>query len=193
MSDKKQIKSVLPKSKIPVRKPTVSTVSKPVRVVVKAQRASSQKMDSMNLDNLFGDITKSLTSSLNRPVVLLSAFLVLALVVTHNSSFSDGFVGKWVSQNKNNSFAQWIGKNENKFIGMAIFLPTVLDTPRNLQLMIAICSVIWIILIPSVGLIQYGIQSFALHTYFRVRYQNTRIFIIICVAFSYYLGWLSLS
>lgn len=147
-----------------------------------------------DLNAVVSDITTTFTKGLNRPLVLLSVVCVCALVVTHSSDFTSGVVGKWISEKSStNSAALWVHQNQARFLGLAIFLPAILDTPDSVRVAVSLASVFWVMLIPAASIYEYVIQAFALHTYFRVQLQNSRILILLTVGVLYFLGHITLS
>lgn len=166
--------------------PTASKKSTPV----KRNRSST----TFDLNSVVSDISSTFTKGLNRPLVLLSVVCVVALVVTHNADFSSGVVGKWIAEKSTtNSLALWVHQNQVRFLGLAVFLPAVLDTPDNVRMAVALASCFWVMLIPAVSIYEYVIQALALHTYFRVQLQNSRIFILITVGVLYFFGHITLN
>lgn len=162
-------------------------------VPVSPPKKKKTTRDSFDLGTITTDILDSITNSFKRPVVLLSALVVAALVVTHYDVFSDGYIGQWVKSNPTNSFAQWIGKNEMRFIGLLIFVPTLMDLPKNVQMLASVGTLFWCMIVPETSVLQYVLQSLALHTYFRVKLQSSRIAIIAFVATAYYVGWFTVD
>nr|UZH43544.1 hypothetical protein 3 [Negev virus]UZH43559.1 hypothetical protein 3 [Negev virus] len=157
-----------------------------------AKRNRSNTM--FDLNTVISDISSTFTKGLNRPLVLLSVVCVVALVVTHNADFSSGVVGKWIAEKSaSNSLALWVHQNQVRFLGLAVFLPAVLDTPDSVRVAVALASCFWVMLIPAVSIYEYVIQALALHTYFRVTLQNSRIFILLTVGVLYFFGHITLS
>ncbi|AYL60137.1 hypothetical protein [Ying Kou virus] len=167
----------------------------PARVVVaKKAKPSSPRDSGFDLNKVFSDVSSTFVAGLNQPLVLLTLVLVAALVFTHVNDFSSGVVGKWVSEKSaTNSLALWVHQNQVKFLGLAIFAPAVLDSPSRLRVPLALASVFWVMLVPQASIYEYAIQAVALHTYFRVKLQNSRILIILSVAALYFFGHMSLA
>lgn len=157
------------------------------------QPKKSKNKNRSDFGSIVSDVFDSITNSFKRPTVLLSALVVTALVITHYDVFDNGFVGKWVKANPDNSFAQWIGKNEMRFIGLLIFVPTLIDLPKNVQILASVGAIFWCLIVPETSVFQYVLQSLSLHTYFRVKQQSSRIAIILFVAVAYYVGWMTIS
>lgn len=147
-----------------------------------------------DLNKVVSDISSTFLAGLNKPLVLLTLVLVVALVFTHVNDFSSGVFGKWVAEKSaNNSLALWVHQNQIKFLGLAIFAPAVLDSPDKIRLALALACVFWVMLVPQASVYEYAIQAIALHTYFRVRLQNSRVFILLIVAALYFFGHITLS
>lgn len=175
-----------------------STTSQKVAVPTASKKSTPAKRNRSNtmfdLNSVISDISSTFTKGLNRPLVLLSVVCVVALVVTHNADFSSGVVGKWIAEKSaSNSLALWVHQNQVRFLGLAVFLPAVLDTPDNVRIAVALSSCFWVMLIPAVSIYEYVIQALALHTYFRVQLQNSRIFILMAVGVLYFFGHITLS
>lgn len=171
--------------------PAVPVKRRPSPVSTPKKRRSLPEFD---LNSMFSDITTSVTSSLRRPTVLLSLIVVAALVITHYETFQTGFIGKWANTNAaNNSVAKWIKENESRTLGLLIFVPTLLDLPSKVQAVTSVAVLFWVFIVPESTVLQYVLQSFSLHTYFRVRQSSSRLFIIAMVAIAYYVGWLAIT
>nr|AQM55316.1 hypothetical protein 3 [Negev virus] len=175
-----------------------STTSQKVAVPTAPKKSTPAKRNRSNtmfdLNTVISDISSTFTKGLNRPLVLLSVVCVVALVVTHNADFSSGVVGKWIAEKSaSNSLALWVHQNQVRFLGLAVFLPAVLDTPDNVRVAVALASCFWVMLIPAVSVYEYVIHALALHTYFRVTLQNSRIFILLAVGVLYFFGHITLS
>lgn len=180
-------------------RPRQRTQSAPViqRTIVQRvvpKKKTTQRNPNYDLGNILSDIAGSFTSGLNKPLVLIALLGVLALVYTHNTTFSSGIVGKWVTANKatNNTAALWIDANKSKFLGLSIFVPALLDSPQKFQIMLSLGVLLWVMLIPQASIFEYVIQALGLHTYFKVKQQQTRVFIIVSVIIAYLGGFLTL-
>jgi len=153
--------------------------------------AKKVKNSVFDLNGAISDISGALTRSLSNPTVLLTALAVLAVVVTQSTIFeATGVIGKWTTANPENPLAIWIVANKTKFVGLLIALPTVLASPKHLQVLLAIASFFWVIVVPESTVYQYLFQSLALHAYFRVSHPSSRTVIIAGTALAYYLGWI---
>nr|QVG74702.1 hypothetical protein 3 [ssRNA positive-strand virus sp.] len=161
----------------------------PVRAT---QRVSSRRRATADDFSLIvQDIIRTVTAAINRPIVLIVLLCVTALIYTHADDFSSGVVGKWLSDEKirDSHLLKWLSENQMKFLGLLAFLPTIIDSPKNVQAMLAIGSLLWVMLIPEASVYEYVIQSFCVHTYFRVRLQKSRVVIIAFVIFAYFAGF----
>lgn len=173
----------------PVPKKPTAPASSPKR-----QPRSSKVEASFDLNSVVADVTSTFTKGLNRPLVLLSVVCVIALVVTHSSDFTSGVLGKWVAEKSTtNSLAKWVHENQARFLGLVIFLPALIDSPENVRVAVALASVFWVMLIPAASIYEYVVQAFALHTYFRVRLQGSRVLILVIVGVLYLLGHITLT
>jgi len=162
--------------------------------IVKRVTTIRKRTSTFDLNGAFADISSSLTSSLSKPTVLLAALAVLAVVVTNDTVFTaTGFIGKWTTANPENPLAIWIVANKAKFMGLLIAAPTIFAAPKSLQVMLAIASFFWVMIVPESTVYQYVFQSLAMHTYFRVKHPDSRMLIIVITAVSYYLGWIVLT
>lgn len=157
-----------------------------VRTMVNKARTSAASFD---LTDAISDVSATIQSSLRNPVVLITLLAAVALVVTHNTAFSDGVVGKWIANNPTNAAAIWIEANKNKFLGLVIFAPSVIASPDAVRVMLTIASLLWVMIIPEAEAFQYLIQSAALFLYFKTRKSNTRLVIIGFVIAMYYAGY----
>ncbi|ALP32038.1 hypothetical protein AT157_gp3 [Daeseongdong virus 1] len=158
------------------------------------KKPTPAKEAGFDLNKVVSDISSTFLAGLNKPLVLLTLVLVVALVFTHVNDFSSGVLGKWVAEKSaNNSLALWVHQNQMKFLGLAIFAPAVLDSPDKIRLALALACVFWVMLVPQASVYEYAIQAIALHTYFRVRLQNSRVFILLLVAALYFFGHITLS
>lgn len=149
-----------------------------VKTVPVAQNKIKKKLvnKSFDFNEIFTDVLDSIKSVVNKPLVVLSIILVVAIVLTHSKSFDKGIVGKWVAEHKNSStVAKWINDNNKKFLGMAIFVPTLMDLPKSVQVPVVVGTVIWTLLVPESGVYQYMVQAFCMHTFFKVKKSNSRI------------------
>nr|UEP18264.1 MAG: hypothetical protein 3 [Virgaviridae sp.] len=155
------------------------------------QRPTRRRNNSDDFSLVFQDITRTVTAAINRPVVLIVLLCVTALIYTHADDFSSGVIGKWLShqQPQSGHLVRWLFENQMKFLGLLAFLPTIIDSPQNVQGILAIGSVLWIMLIPESSVYEYVIQSFCIHTYFRVRLQRSRLVIVAFVIIAYFAGF----
>ncbi|QBR99596.1 hypothetical protein [Manglie virus] len=172
-----------------------TTTKKPAARTVSRNSATPKRPNTtFDLNSVVADVTSTFTKGLNRPLVLLSVVCVVALVVTHSTDFSSGVVGKWIAdKSTTNSLALWVHENQARFLGLAIFLPAVLDSPENVRVAVTLASCFWVMLIPASSVYEYVIQALALHTYFRVQLQNSRIFILLVVCVLYFFGHITLA
>lgn len=180
------------------KKQQASRIPVPVRAVprVIVQRKNpTRKTREYDFSQTLSDISQSLARGLNRPLVLLTVVIATAVILTHQTDFNSGFLGSYISQGvrNNNTLALWINKNSDKFLGLVIFAPSIIDSPRSVQLLLALSVVLWVMIIPQASIFEYLIQSIALHTYFRVNNKSTRIFIIIAVIVAYIGGFFKMK
>lgn len=176
----------------PPRQPQQNTraVAQKISKTLKRVRNGPSHID---LNGALSDITASITTSLSNPTVLLVALASLAVVVTSSTIFTEtGFIGAWTTGNTN-PVAVWIAANQQKFLGLMIAAPTIFAAPKNLQVLLAMASFFWIMLVPESTVYQYLFQALALHTYFRVKHPNSRMVILIATFAAYYLGWVVLT
>ncbi|AQM55313.1 hypothetical protein 3 [Loreto virus] len=179
-------------TRVPAPVKTVAVAPRP-RVYTPVKTVSPQKKSkSFDLGDATSDIFNSFTSALNKPAVIVLVALVASIVLTHQTSFATSTIGKFL-KDSDNSIAKWILKNSTKFLGMLIFIPALYNLPSKLRPVISIATVFWCLLVPESSIYQYVIQSFSLHTYFKVSQSNTRLLIVGIVGLSYYLGWFSPS
>nr|UUV42190.1 MAG: ORF3 [Utsjoki negevirus 1] len=177
-----------PRLSVPVQRSAV------VRVTRVPAKPTPVRDSSFDLNKVVSDISSTFVAGLNKPLVLLTLVLVVALVFTHINDFSSGVVGQWVAEKSaTNSLALWVHKNQVKFLGLAVFAPAVLDSPERIRIPLALCSVFWVMLVPQASIYEYAIQAIALHTYFRVKLQNSRLLIILAVAALYFFGHITLT
>ncbi|QOK99943.1 putative virion membrane protein [Mekrijarvi negevirus] len=182
----KRVRSVQPT--VPMQRSVV------VRVPKAPKRPTVVSGTGFDLNKVVSDVSSTFISGLNKPLVLLTLVLVVALVFTHVNDFSSGVVGKWVSdKSASNSLALWVHQNLVKFLGLTIFIPAVLDSPEKLRVALALACVFWVMLVPQASIYEYAIQAIALHTYFRVKLQNSRVFILLVVAALYFFGHITLT
>lgn len=167
------------------------------QIVLRQQPAPTRQKSNRRVKNtddfslVFQDICRTITSAINRPIVLIVLLCVTALIYTHSDDFSSGVVGQWLSSesSRNSHLLKWLSENQMKFLGLLAFLPTVIDSPKDVQGILAIGSLFWVMLIPESSVYEYIIQSFCIHTYFRVRLQKTRTVLIIFVIVAYFAGF----
>nr|QVG74718.1 hypothetical protein 4 [ssRNA positive-strand virus sp.] len=162
------------------------------RRAAQPQRAQRRRVNTDDFSLVFQDITRTITTAINRPVVLIVLLCVTALIYTHHDDFSSGVIGQWLAQSgsaQESHLIKWLSENQMKFLGLLAFLPTVIDSPKTVQGMLAVGSVLWVMLIPESSVYEYIIQSFCIHTYFRVRLQKSRTVIILFVIFAYFAGF----
>nr|QVG74711.1 hypothetical protein 2 [ssRNA positive-strand virus sp.] len=164
-------------------------------VIVRPQPQKIQKKlkpKNKTYNDVMDDIINSFVLALNRPIVLVVLLCVVAVVYTHHTQFDTGVIGQWIKKNHNNALAIWIKDNSMKFLGLLIFLPTVLDSPQKVQPLLFGASFFWVLLVPEASIYEYVVQSIALHTYFRVKLQKSRLVIILFVVFVYFAGFWTL-
>lgn len=171
------------------RTPIITQNRPPTRTNKTKQKVKKNYKD---YTDILEDIFNSLVLALNRPIVLIVLLCVVAVVYTHHTHFDSGLIGKWVKANSSNSLAIWIKDNVMKFLGLLIFIPTILDSPSKTQPLLFATAIFWVMLIPEASIYEYVIQSFALHTYFRVKLQKTRLTLIIFVIIAYFAGFWTL-
>nr|QIN93578.1 MAG: hypothetical protein [Daeseongdong virus 1]UYE93749.1 MAG: hypothetical protein [Daeseongdong virus 1] len=175
-------------------RPVVVATRNPSRALKSSKKLTPVKEIGFDLNKVVSDISSTFLAGLNKPLVLLTLVLVVALVFTHVNDFSSGVFGKWVAdKSASNSLALWVNENQKKFLGLAIFAPAVLDSPEKIRLALALACVFWVMLVPQASVYEYAIQAIALHTYFRVRLQHSRVFILLVVAALYFFGHITLS
>nr|UCD53732.1 MAG: hypothetical protein 2 [Virgaviridae sp.] len=174
-------------ARVPIR------VVRPVIVRPSAPKKSNKPVKkSKNYSDVVDDILNSFVLALNRPIVLVVLLCVFAVVYTHRTQFDSGVIGQWIKKNHDNALAVWVRDNSMKFLGLLIFLPTVLDSPQKVQPLLFGASFFWVLLVPEALIYEYVIQSIALHTYFRVKLQKSRLVIILFVVFVYFAGFWTL-
>nr|AIS40883.1 hypothetical protein 3 [Brejeira virus] len=164
----------------------------PTKVVVRNVPKKTE-VSSFDLNKIVSDVSSTFLNALNRPMVLLSLVMVVALVFTHQSDFSSGALGKYVAERaETNSLAKWVHENQTKFLGLAIFTPAVLNTPDKVRVVIGLATLLWVMLVPQASVVEYVLQALALHSYFRVKLQHSRLFIMAVVVLLYFMGYLTL-
>lgn len=187
-------------SRLPVRRPITQ---RPIirrrppiprnRPIIKNNKPKQKnKKNYKDYTDILEDIFNSIVVALNRPIVLIVLLCVIAVVYTHHTHFDSGLIGKWVKANSTNSLAIWIRDNVLKFLGLLIFIPTILDSPSKTQPLLFATAIFWVMIIPEASIYEYVIQSFALHTYFRVKLQKTRLTLLIFVIIAYFAGFWTL-
>lgn len=159
------------------------------RGLKKVVRAKNEKLLDFKMSEIVEDVVRSVKSSLLKPQILCLCLFVTAVVVTHETSFETSAIGVWLKEHAaTNSLAKWILTNNMKFLGGLIFLPTLYALPSDVSNMMLIGVLAWIFLIPEYSTYEYLVQSFALHTFFRVRQSSTRVFLVVVVAILWFLG-----
>lgn len=195
-----------PRSRIPravVRSPTSRSVN--VRVREAVSRALSRrptpparrnqkpkKNDTFDLNKIFSDISSTFSNALGNPLVLCTIVLAIGLIVTHDHSKKNGFIYDTL-KNNTDVVSKWVVSNGVKFTGLVIFVPSVLDSPRNYRTLLALLSFFWVMIIPESKPAEYFLQSLALHTYFRLKNQKSKLFVMLGVAVAYMLGYFKLQ
>nr|QQP18765.1 hypothetical protein 2 [Soybean thrips nege-like virus 1] len=183
-----------PPVRAPLRRPqrfrvvrnVVQRISRPA--AKKIQRASN-----FDIADAFQDVYDTVSSSVSNPLFLLSSLAVFALVITHQTTFTTGVVGKWATDNADNAFAKWLLTNSGKFLGLAIFAPSVLTSPKNKKVLLGVLVFLWVTLIPESSVYQYCLQSAAVHCYFRVKRSSTKMVLVLVIAAAYTFGWLTIA
>nr|DAZ87882.1 TPA_asm: hypothetical protein 2 [Fasciohepa virus 2] len=150
----------------PVRKPPAPK-KKPVR------SASSRKVPRKS--DACSDIAGTLTTALNRPMVVV--VLALSVIFWLDHSTGKGFMHDFC-KDKENAFCKWMNANFDKFAGMVVVTPALYDLPANVSTITAIVLYLGIFLLETRPVWVYALVALAVHTYFRARVTTTRYLIV---------------
>jgi hypothetical protein len=150
------------------------------------------KRGSFDLNNIFTDILNTFTKAASNPTVLLTFAVALSIIVNHDFDKKTGYIFSTFS-GKQDGFSTWVHDNAKKICGMLIFLPTILDIPKDKRAVVAIASFLWVFMIPEYLFIEYLIQSLLLHTYFKVTNRNTRIVILLFAVLAWFSGFITFN
>lgn len=141
------------------------------------------------VEAVIADVRDSLVSSINRPIVLCVLSVIVMLIFTSGPNFSSGVLAPFI-KSSDTAAANWIRNNTNKFTGLLVFTPAVLDLPYSVRMPIAAFVVVWVMVIPEATVYEFFLQSILLHTFFRVRRVNTKIVTLAFMVLAYYFGYI---
>lgn len=178
-------KNQQPKSKVVV----VRNVVQPATRVASKKRRTIRGYD---LNKISSDIVNTLTRGLSNPLVLLTIALSVGVIATHDFPNKKGFIYD-TFKDRSDSISKWIIDHGMKFAGMLIFLPAVVDSPRRTRPVVALLSFLWVMIIPEAKAVEYFLQSLALHTYFRLSNNNSRITVLAVIAIAWFLGFIKMG
>lgn len=164
-------------------------VAQPMKVKPKK---SSKSPDSYDLNRVFSDIANTVTRGLSNPLVLLTVALSIGVIMTHDFSAKKGFIYDTFN-NRSDSVSTWIVNHGKKFAGMLMFLPAVVDSPKSIRSVVALASFLWVMVIPEALASEYFIQALALHTYFKLNNNNSRITVLAIVGVAWFAGYIKLG
>lgn len=159
--------------------------------VTKKKKPVSRKLKnsvSYDFNRVFSDIASTLTRALSNPLVLLTIALSVGVITTHNFKDKKGFIYDTFND-KNDTISKWIVDNGQKVAGMLIFLPSVVDSPEKFRSVIALTSFLWVMVIPEASVVEYFLQSLAIHTYFKLNNNNSRLTVLAVVGIAWFLGY----
>nr|WPS71463.1 hypothetical protein [Aphis gossypii nege-like virus] len=182
VNDRYRLTPVAPKRK------RVVSVKQPL-VVKQAKRKVPAGFD---INAVCSDISSTFSRALGNPLVLCTIVLALGLILTHDTKNKTGYVYDLL-KNNTDVVSQWITTNGAKFVGLVIFIPSVLDSPRSYRTVLAFVSFFWVMIIPQSKPVEYFLQSLALHTYFKLRQQSSRMFVLFAVGVAYVMGYFKLN
>ncbi|APG77765.1 hypothetical protein [Wuhan insect virus 8] len=146
------------------------------------------KNKSYDFNQVFSDIALTLTSAISNPLVLLTIALSVGVITTHNFPQNKGFIYDTFRE-KNDTISRWVVDNGQKVAGFSIFLPAVVDSPRNFRSVIALTSFLWVMVIPESSVVEYFLQALAVHTYFRLKTDNSRLTLLAIIGIAWFLGY----
>lgn len=141
------------------------------------------------LQEAVGDVTKLVTRTSTKPLVLLSALLVVFVVTTGGPKLDNGPVGDFLKSN-NNTITNYIRNNTKFFVPFSVFVPAILSIPKDLQFIAAAITSVWVLYVPEYAMIEYFIQSVGLFVFFRTRSQNTKFLVLVSVIIAWYVGYI---
>lgn len=166
-----------------VNQPTFAAVPRiKTKVAQKAPRSRGE------IDAVIADVRDSLISSINRPIVLCVLSVIIMLIFTSGPNFSSGILAPFI-KSSDTAAANWIRNNTNKFTGLLVFTPAVLDLPQSIRMPVAAFVVAWVMVIPEATVYEFFLQAFLLHTFFRVRRVNTKMVTLAFMVLAYYFGY----
>ncbi|QUE41596.1 ORF3 [Indomegoura indica nege-like virus 1] len=172
-------------------KPSRPYITKIVRSPLPKQNAVRKvKRSTFDLNNIFTDILNSITKAVSNPAVLLTFAVALSIIINHDFSAKSGYIYTTFS-GKTDGFSVWIVANAKKICGFLIFLPTILDIPKDKKAIVAIASFLWVFMIPEYVFAEYLLQSLLLHTYFKVSSKHTRIALLVAAGFAWFAGFIT--
>ncbi|APG77797.1 hypothetical protein [Wuhan house centipede virus 1] len=173
-----------------VQRPRVVTRT---RVVVPRQKTrNTPRSNYFDLNKVFTDISSTFTRALSNPLVLCTISIALGVILTHDFEKKNGYIYDTFKE-RNDNISQWIVNNGKKFAGLLIFAPAVVDAPRNLRAVVALVSFLWVMIIPESKAAEYFLQSLALHTYFRLSNNNSKLMVLFMVVIAWFLGFLTVG
>jgi hypothetical protein len=175
----------------PRRRPTMRVQPRmvPVKTVSRTPRSNSNNFD---LNKVFTDISSTFTRALSNPLVLCTVAIAIGVILTHDFEKKTGYIYE-LFKDHNDSISKWIVDHGKKFAGLLIFAPAVVDSPRNLRAVVALVSFLWVMIIPESKAAEYFLQSLALHTYFRLNNNNSKLMVLFIVVIAWFMGFINIG
>nr|BBV14747.1 hypothetical protein 2 [Barley aphid RNA virus 1] len=172
------------------RGPRQKTFRPPVTPQKQSQKSSKKKTSRFDLNTILSDILTTFSKALVNPTVLLTFAIATSVIINHNFDSKTGYLYT-IFSGKEDGLSQWIYLNIRKLCGFSIFVPTIIDIPKDKRAIVAIATFLWVFLVPEYFFTEYIIQSLLLHTYFKVSLKNTRIVIVLCVVAAWFCGFMT--
>lgn len=132
--------------------------------------------------DVFADIVKSVTMSLNKPVMMLILALVVLFYLDHNDA--DGMIQQFCKDNKT-PLCRFLLTNFSRIFALIVFVPTIYDCPQRMRAFALITVAALVVLLPILPFYVYAVYSLSLHTFLRVRSASTRYLVIAFVVAIY--------
>lgn len=151
-----------------------------------AKRFNRQQRDvTYYLEKVGMELSRAFQQAMSNPLVFATIALAVIVVVSEITDLDSGPLKPWFPEASKNKFIIWVRANIQKIIGIAVFLPVMVDLPRRSQLLILLIPIM-LVLLPKIPTVEYALLALLTHFFLHVNGAVTR-FLIILVGVAMYL------
>lgn len=138
-------------------------------------------------DRVGEELLRACSQALHNPMVLITILLAVVVVFSDVTDLDHGPLAHWFPKDSTQPFVIWVRKNIQKIIGMAVFLPVVVDLPRRMMMLVVIIPLI-VVILPPVPTFEYALLAILTHFFLHVNGTVARLVVIAVGVFLYLAG-----